>query len=129
MFNWALVRPSAAKSVAAKKDTTAKMIGAPVTAGGTAITGTSTQAGGPNGTVVSEAPTVFVVPPKEEPTIESESFVDEIPAKPETLNIESAGKPLAFGSLMETPAAEIKHDGVFVAPPSPELADRDWNDV
>ena len=129
MVKSALLRASAAKAVAAEKGNTAAMIGAPVTAGGTAITGTSTQAGGPNGTVVSEAPTVFVVPPKEEPTIESESFVDEIPAKPETLNIESAGKPLAFGSLMETPAAEIQDDAVFVAPPSPELADRDWNDA
>jgi CheY-like chemotaxis protein len=128
MVKSALLRASAAKAVAAaEKGNTAAMIGAPVTAGGAAITGTSTQAGGPNGTVVSTAPTVFAVPPTEEPTIESESFVDEIPAKPETLNIESAGKPLAFGSLMETPAAEIQDDAVFVAPPSPDLADRDWN--
>ena len=84
------------------------------------------MAGGPNGTVVSAAPTVLAVT-KEEPAIESESFVDEIPEKPEALNIESAGKPLAFGSLMETPAAEIQDDAVYVAAPSPELADRDWN--
>jgi hypothetical protein len=42
------------------------------------------------------------------------------------LNIESAGKPLAFGSLLETPAAETD-DAIYVAPPSPELVDRDWN--
>ncbi|MCU1307709.1 MAG: hypothetical protein JWN45_2404 [Acidobacteriaceae bacterium] len=132
MVKSALQRASAAKAVAAEKGNTAAMIGAPTTSGGAAITGKSTQAGGPtmaggpNGTVVSAAPTVLAVT-KEEPAIESESFVDEIPEKPEALNIESAGKPLAFGSLMETPSAEIQDDAVYVAAPSPELADRDWN--
>ncbi|MCU1239430.1 MAG: hypothetical protein JWO71_156 [Candidatus Acidoferrum typicum] len=127
MVKSALQRASAAKAVAAaEKENASAVIGGPVTAGGAAITGKSTQVGGRNGTVVSAAPTVLAVT-KEEPAIESESFVDEIPAKPETLNIESAGKPLAFGSLMETSAAEIQDDAVFVAPPSPELADRDWN--
>jgi hypothetical protein len=63
--------------------------------------------------------------PKEEQPIE-QSFVEEIPTKPETLNIESAGKPLAFGSLMET-TTEPADEAAFVAPPNPELADRDWN--
>ena len=124
MVKSALQRASAAKAVAADKGNTAAMIGAPTTSGGAAITGKSTQVGGPNGTVVSAAPTVLAVT-KEEPAIESES-VDEIPEKPESLNIESAGKPLAFGSLMEMPAAEIQDDAVYVAAPSPELADRDW---
>jgi CheY-like chemotaxis protein len=132
MVRSALQRASAAKAVAAEKGNTAAMIGAPTTSGGAAITGKSTQAGGPttaggpNGTVVSAAPTVLAAT-KEEPAIASESFVDEIPEKPEALNIESAGKPLAFGSLMETPAAEIQDEAVYVAAPSPELADRDWN--
>jgi CheY-like chemotaxis protein len=127
MVKSALLRASAAKAVAAaEKGSASAMIGGPVTAGGAAITGKSTQAGGPNGTVVSAAPTVLAVT-KEEPAIESESFVDEIPAKPDALNIESAGKPLAFGSLMETSAAEIQDDAVYVAPPSPELVDRDWS--
>jgi hypothetical protein len=82
--------------------------------------------GWPNATVVS-APTVFAIP-KEEVPVESQSFVDEIPAKPEALKIESTGQPLAFGSLLEPPATETEDDtAAFVAPPSPELADRDWN--
>ena len=62
--------------------------------------------------------------PKEEAPVAS--FVEEIPPKPETLKIDSGGKPLAFGSLLETPAAE-PDDAAYVAPPNPELADRDWS--
>jgi CheY-like chemotaxis protein len=130
MVKSALVRASAAQAVAAADKGNASVVGAPVTAGGAAI-GSGKQTApptgtGPNGTVVSAAPTVLAVT-KEEPLIESESFVDEIPAKAETLNIESAGKPLAFGSLLETPVAETEDEPTYVAPPSPELADRDWN--
>jgi CheY-like chemotaxis protein len=89
-----------------------------------AVAGGPTTAGGPNATVVS-APAAYAIPKEEQP-IESQSFVDEIPNKPEALNIESAGKPLAFGSLMET-VTEGTDDAAFVAPPNPELADRDWN--
>jgi CheY-like chemotaxis protein len=131
MVKSALQRASTAQAVAAaEKGNAASMIagpatGRPVTAGGAVIGGGTGQSGSPNATVVSAAPMTLVAP-KEEPAIESESFVDEIPAKPETLNIESAGKPLAFGSLLETPAAETD-DAIYVAPPSPELVDRDWN--
>jgi len=89
-----------------------------------AVAGGPATAGGPNATVVS-APAVYAIP-KEEQAVESQSFVDEIPNKPETLNIESAGKPLAFGSLMET-TTESAEEAAYVAPPNPELADRDWN--
>src|SRR5258705_5937737 len=89
-----------------------------------AVAGGPATAGGPNATVVS-APAVYVIPKEEQP-IESQSFVEEIPTKPETLKIESAGKPLAFGSLMET-TTEPADEAAFVAPPNPELADRDWN--
>jgi len=133
MVKSALQRASAAQAVAtADKGNTSAMIGGPaassrpLTAGGAPIGGATAKLGGPNATVASAAPTILVAP-KEEPALGSESFVDEIPAKPETLNIESAGKPLAFGSLLETPAAETEDDAVYVAPPSPELADRDWN--
>jgi len=58
----------------------------------------------------------------------AESFVDEVPAKPEVLEIQSEGKLLAFGSLLETTATtEAADDTPYVAPPSPELVDRDWN--
>src|SRR5712675_573413 len=88
-----------------------------------AVAGEPATAGGPNATVVS-APAVYVIPKEEQPI--EQSFVEEIPTKPETLNIESAGKPLAFGSLMET-TTEPADEAAFVAPPNPELADRDWN--
>ena len=71
----------------------------------------------------SAPPTVFPVPQEEAPVA---SFVEEIPPAPEALKIESGGKPLAFGSLLETPAAE-PDDAAFVTPPNPELADRDWS--
>ena len=100
------------------------LAGAPASAGGAATANGSATLAGPNATVVS-APTAYVIP-KEEELIENASLVEEIPAKPEALKIESAGKPLAFGSLMET-AAEAPEDAAYVAPPSPELADRDWN--
>ena len=71
----------------------------------------------------SAPPTVFPVPQEEAPVA---SFVEEIPPTPEALKIESGGKPLAFGSLLETPTAE-PDDAAFVAPPNPELADRNWS--
>jgi CheY-like chemotaxis protein len=89
-----------------------------------AVAGAPAVAGGPSATVVS-SPAVYAIPKEEQP-IESQSFVDEIPPKPDTLNIESAGKPLAFGSLMET-TTEPTDEAAYVAPPNPELADRDWN--
>ena len=71
----------------------------------------------------STPPTVLAIP-KEDASVAS--LVEEIPPKPETLKIDSGGKPLAFGSLLETPAAE-PDDAVYEAAPNPELADRDWS--
>jgi hypothetical protein len=66
--------------------------------------------------------------PKEAAAIPSGSFVDETPEKPEALKIESAGKPLAFGNLMEPSGSQSPEDSGFLAPPpNPELADRDWS--
>jgi CheY-like chemotaxis protein len=68
------------------------------------------------------APTV-VMPPAETAAASTDAFIDDIPPKPETLNIESSGKPLAFGSLLETPTAP-EDDASFVsAGAGPE---RDW---
>jgi CheY-like chemotaxis protein len=109
MVKSALLRSSAAQaSAAAEKATVSSMIGRA------------------NSTQVVSAPTVLAIP-KEEATVESDSLVEEIPSKPEALKIESGGSPLAFGSLMETPVAEPLDDAAYVAPPNPELADRDWN--
>src|SRR5258707_5088494 len=71
----------------------------------------------------STPPTALAIP-KEDASVAS--LVEEIPPKPETLKIDSGGKPLAFGSLLETPAAE-PDDAVYEAAPNPELADRDWS--
>ena len=83
------------------------------------------MAGGTSSAPAVSAPSTVLAMPKEEASLAS--FVEEIPPKPETVKIDSGGKPLAFGSLLETPAAE-PDDAVYVAPPpNPELADRDWS--
>ena len=128
MVKSALVRAanSANAAAVAEKTNTSAMIGGPVSAGGQAIGGRPAPVGKPNDTVVS-SPAVVAIP-NEPAVLEDMSFVEEIPAKAETLTIESTGKPLAFGSLLETATTEAVDDSaVFVAPPSPELADRDWN--
>jgi CheY-like chemotaxis protein len=120
MVKSALIRAAnAAQAVAVKEK--APM---PSQAGGPASVVGATTAGGPNATVVS-APAPYAIP-KEEELVGNASFVEEIPPKPETLKIESGGKPLAFGSLMEAPT-EPAEDAAYVAPPRPELADRDWS--
>src|ERR1700686_4224112 len=84
------------------------------------------MAGGTSAAVLRAAPQAPATP-KEVVAVASESIVEEIPQKPAALQIKSEGKPLAFGSLMETRAAEAEEDvAAFVAPPNPELADRDW---
>jgi hypothetical protein len=110
MVKSALLRASAAHSAAVAEKATASSVN-----------------GGPNATQVVSGPPTVVAIPEEAPAVEDHSFFEEIPAKPETLQIESSGQPLAFGSLLETPAAEPADDAAYVAPPNPELADRDWD--
>src|SRR5260370_22356133 len=60
---------------------------------------------------------------------DQESFVDEVPADPEPVRIDSGSQPVAFGSLLETPADEKDDDIGFLPPTHPELVpDRDWRD-
>jgi len=114
MVKSALQRASAAQAAAVvEKAAVPAMAGGPTAAG----RARSTPA-------ASVPPTAFAAPKEEAPVA---SFVEEIPPKPETLKIDSGGKPLAFGSLLETPAAEHVDDAAYVAPPNPELAQRDWN--
>ena len=57
-----------------------------------------------------------------------ESFVDEAPARPEPVRIDSGVQPVAFGSLLETPAGEAE-DLSFMPPVNSELAtEHDWSD-
>lgn len=114
MVKSALIRAANAAS-AAKAVTEQAAVSA--LAGGSAMTGAS------NATVMS-VPAVYAMQKEEQPS-DNQSLVEEIPPKPEALKIESAGKPLAFGSLLET--TEATDEAAYVAPPSPELADRDWN--
>jgi CheY-like chemotaxis protein len=78
-------------------------------------------------------PTVGAIPVEpahEEPiaAVQHESFVDEVQVRPEPVRIDSGSQPVAFGSLLETPATGNEDDQVFVSPADPEFtADRDWH--
>src|SRR5260370_2584241 len=59
--------------------------------------------------------------------LEQESFVDEVPARPEPVRIDSTSQPVAFGSLLETPAEQKEDEIDFLPPVNSELAtQRDW---
>ncbi len=66
--------------------------------------------------------------------LEQESFVDEVPTRPDPVRIASGSQqPVAFGSLLETPAFEKEEkeqdDIAFMPPAHPELVpERDWRD-
>ncbi len=89
-----------------------------------AMAGVPTASGRASSKPAASTPPTALAIPKEDASVAS--LVEEIPPKPETLKIDSGGKPLAFGSLLETPAAE-PDDAVYEAAPNPELADRDWS--
>jgi CheY-like chemotaxis protein len=60
--------------------------------------------------------------------LDQQSFVDEVPARPEPVRIDSVSQPVAFGSLLETPAEEKNNDFDFMPPANSDLAtDRDWH--
>jgi CheY-like chemotaxis protein len=61
--------------------------------------------------------------------LDQESFVDEVPARPEPVRIDSGSQTVAFGSLLETPAEEKEDDLAFMPPaPSGMATERDWRD-
>jgi CheY-like chemotaxis protein len=64
-------------------------------------------------------PPVEVAPPAPLPSFETESFVDEVPARPAAVKIESDQPPVAFGSLLGTE----EEDAAMTAVPA---IDRDW---
>jgi CheY-like chemotaxis protein len=78
-------------------------------------------------------PTVGAIPIEpahEEPiaAAEHQSFVDEVQIRPEPVRIDSGSQPVAFGSLLETPATEQEDDQVFVSPADTEFTSaRDWH--
>jgi len=85
----------------------------------------------PNSTGV---PTVVATPVQEfnfgdTSAAENESFVEEVPAKPEPIKIDSGSQPVAFGTLLETPAEAAEDDARFTTATSPEFTmEHDWRD-
>lgn len=74
-----------------------------------------------------EAAPIQTFPQSPSPAAVNESFVEEVPARPEPIRIDSGTQPVAFGSLLETPAEEPQED--FVSSTPPEFAvERDWRD-
>jgi hypothetical protein len=51
-----------------------------------------------------------------------------VPQRPEPLQIDSSSQPVAFGSLLETPADEPVEDSSFATTGSPFTMERDWRD-
>jgi CheY-like chemotaxis protein len=82
----------------------------------------------------ASAPQVSVPPPIpiQEPAISppnQESFVDEAPARPEPVRIDSGSQTVAFGSLLETPTEEKADDISMMLPSHHEMMpERDWRD-
>jgi CheY-like chemotaxis protein len=60
-----------------------------------------------------------------EPESEMESPVDEVPVRPAALKIESGQEPVAFGSLLETPATDEEVPEVAAVPAALAM-ERDW---
>jgi len=84
----------------------------------------------PSAAAVSSRGSIPIHAASREPVIaalDQESFVDEVPARPEPVRIDSVSQPVAFGSLLETPADEKDDDLDFLPPVNSELAtERDW---
>jgi hypothetical protein len=61
--------------------------------------------------------------------LDQESFVDEVPARPAPVRIDSGSQTVAFGSLLETPTDEKDDDIGFPPAVNPDLAtEHDWRD-
>jgi CheY-like chemotaxis protein len=83
----------------------------------------STAAGsetGPGQSVPAELPIA---------ALDNESFVDEVPARPEPVKIDAGSNTVAFGSLLDTATTGSEDDAAFLPPAPSELGtDRDWRD-
>jgi CheY-like chemotaxis protein len=86
---------------------------------------------------VPSVPTLPSVPaqavPHEEPiaALDSESFVDEVPGRPEPVRIDAGSQTVAFGSLLDTtPEEKEKEEELgYIQAVHPDLAtERDWRD-
>ncbi len=86
---------------------------------------TPVGAGMPKGGAIPAPP----LPESSVAPIEAQSFVDEVPAPPPPVRIDSGSQPVAFGSLLESPTQEAAEEESFVSQaPPPEFAmERDWH--
>jgi CheY-like chemotaxis protein len=78
---------------------------------------------------VNSSPLPVAPPPMPILAADSESFVDEVPARPAPVRIDAGSQTVAFGSMLETPAVETEEDLGFPPVVHPDLAtERDWRD-
>ena len=76
--------------------------------------------------VPRSAPSISSMAPVTEfPSMESEPAQEPVATQPEPVKIDAGSQPLAFGSLLETPAAEQQEEDLAVTA-RPQL-ERDWN--
>jgi CheY-like chemotaxis protein len=78
----------------------------------------------PSARAITSMGTLEPVP--EFPSVESEPAEEEMPGAPEPVKIDAGSQPLAFGSLLESPAAEQEEDIGEATTARPQL-ERDWN--
>jgi CheY-like chemotaxis protein len=99
---------------------------------GVSLTGASTtktaapaQAAEFSAPAASHAPLAII--PEVPASMQSESFVERMPTRPEELKIDSAAHPPAFGSLLESPVVEEEEDASFTTQANPvPVMERDW---
>jgi CheY-like chemotaxis protein len=75
------------------------------------------------------APAPAALPEMPIAAAENESFVEEVPGRPEPVKIDGGTQPVAFGSLLDTSTQEAEEDAAFLPPANSALAmERDWRD-
>lgn len=60
------------------------------------------------------------------PEAANESFVEEVPARPATIQFSQGDQPLAFGNMLESPVSEPEAEEASFIPPSAMALERDW---
>jgi CheY-like chemotaxis protein len=78
---------------------------------------------------IASAPAPTALPEMPVVAAESESFVEELPGRPEPVKIDAGAQPIAFGSLLDTSTQETEDDAAFLPTPNSALAmERDWRE-
>jgi CheY-like chemotaxis protein len=81
--------------------------------------------------LVDSTPVQMASPEPAIAALDQGSFVDEAAARPEPVRIDSGSQPIAFGSLLETPAEEKDKDedlGMVLPSHQEMMPERDWRD-